>query len=512
MNINPHFMKHFIKLALILMVVASQISITAGQTPQFTTAHTISDGAQGNTIAFDGLAFLTGNYCACTFIPPGKVADYFGFQYIRDNDITSMGHTTDFLTVLANNLLSVLDANQKAAIITLAKAQVAKINQYGYARFPLITAFVRLRDKDMPFGSTGLDKDSIINYSKQLYKIDATISIQRAQLYSSIIRAFTASQRHYLDSIKTLGMGHMPVLPDQIDKRGLNNSEFVAVMSFAGDIYTWYVGSLDADVYFCPERQGNYFGGFYIKDAPAMGVHGYSIDTALTQTGGLRFVRALNSTQAQLITSLVDSQRTALYALVDRRTEISNLLRGYLTNSSVDTNSIVNLSVAYGALDGEISYYYATNFSKVGWSLTTAQKDTLNRIRNLDKYPCNGTYLYSDSIGMPNVGNTDYLFKAGAVNTVNTTQFVMNSYPNPFSSSTTIYFNLTENATIDLQIFDISGKLIKTLASNASFSEGGHTITWNGTANNGTSLASGLYFCKLTSKINKGVAKIIFVR
>ncbi len=498
---------------MVFLFAQISLSMVSAQTPQFTTAHTISDGAQGNTIAFDGLAFLTGNFCACTFIPPGKVADYFGFQYIRDNDITSMGHTTDFLTVLSNNLLSVLDVNQKAALVALAKAQVPKINQYGMARFPLIKAFVRLRDKDLPLGSSGLDKDSIIYYSEQLYKIDATISIQRAQLYASIIKNFTPAQRHYLDSIKTLGMAHMPVLPDQIDKRGLTNSEFVAVMSFAGDIYTWYAGSLDADVYFCPERQGNYFGGFYIKDAPAMGVHGYAIDTALTQTGGLRFVAALNPSQASLITSLVDSQRTALYTLVDRRTDISNILRGYLTNATVDTNAVVNLSAIYGALDGEISYYYATNFSKVGWTLTSVQRDTLTKIRNLDKYPCVGAYLYSDSIGVPAIANTDHFFKTGSINysTSNAT-FGLRVYPNPFNTSSRIYFNLPQAAIMDIRIFDVSGKLITVLAQNTLLDAGQHGIVWDGTGMNGSRIGNGVYLCKLISDGKISTAKIIYAQ
>ena len=38
---------------------------------------TLSDEAQRTTIAFDGLAFLTGDLCSDSFIPPGKVADFF---------------------------------------------------------------------------------------------------------------------------------------------------------------------------------------------------------------------------------------------------------------------------------------------------------------------------------------------------------------------------------------------------------------------------------------------------
>lgn len=39
----------------------------------------VSDQAQLHTIAFDGLAFLTGDFALDTFLPPGKVSDYFGF-------------------------------------------------------------------------------------------------------------------------------------------------------------------------------------------------------------------------------------------------------------------------------------------------------------------------------------------------------------------------------------------------------------------------------------------------
>ncbi|MEI6185312.1 MAG: hypothetical protein WCP65_07260, partial [Bacteroidota bacterium] len=282
----------------------------------FNINQTISDGAQLNTLSFDGMAFLSGNFCGCSFIPPGKVADYFGFQYVRDNDITGMGHTTDFNTVIANNLMFVLDSSQKADMIALAKAQVSNINLYGTKRFPIISAFLKVRDQP---GNYSLYKDTVLARSADLYRLDATISIQRAQLYSKIIKALTVQQRHYLDSVKVLGMANMPALPDQIDKRPLNNNQFVGVMSIAGDIYSWYVGSVPADVYFCPERQGNYFGSFYIKDAPAMGVHGYSIDTSLTQSGGTKFLAILNPTQKKLITSLVDSQRTDLYTIVSIR-------------------------------------------------------------------------------------------------------------------------------------------------------------------------------------------------
>ena len=78
-----------IKVLTILLTVASRQA--AGQA-RMNMEQTLSDQAQGMTIAFDGLAFLTGSVGADSFLPPGKVADFSGFQYLRDNDPTGLGH------------------------------------------------------------------------------------------------------------------------------------------------------------------------------------------------------------------------------------------------------------------------------------------------------------------------------------------------------------------------------------------------------------------------------------
>jgi hypothetical protein len=72
----------------------------------------ISDEAQQNTYCFDGLAYLTGNLGSQSFLPPGKVADYSGFQYLRDNDPTNLGHNTSFVTIIAFNILHILTTDR----------------------------------------------------------------------------------------------------------------------------------------------------------------------------------------------------------------------------------------------------------------------------------------------------------------------------------------------------------------------------------------------------------------
>ena len=91
--------------------------------PGYTIEQAISDRAQQNTIAFDALGFLTGTLGADSFFPPGKVADFWGFQYLRDNDPSQMGHNTDFLTRASIEHAGGADRRRSASSsITLAQA------------------------------------------------------------------------------------------------------------------------------------------------------------------------------------------------------------------------------------------------------------------------------------------------------------------------------------------------------------------------------------------------------
>jgi hypothetical protein len=72
------------KQALLLLATTAILSATAPSAiaqAQMNMAQTLSDEAQRMTIAFDGLAFVTGSLGADSFLPPGKVADFSGFQF-----------------------------------------------------------------------------------------------------------------------------------------------------------------------------------------------------------------------------------------------------------------------------------------------------------------------------------------------------------------------------------------------------------------------------------------------
>ena len=379
----------------------------------YSTEQAISDRAQLNTIAFDGLAFLTGDFGCNTFLPPGKVADFCGFQYMRDVDSNELGHNTSFVPRAANNVLFILTDAQKAQLVALAKEQEQMLTDFAHKRFPLIQAFTRQLEGKIPAGSAGLNREAVMKYTSGIFEIDGLLSYRRAEVLGGIVRSLTAEQKAYLAKMVFNNSATWPEVQDQIDKRSLSHTAHVAVMTYASEMFSWYAGNVEADVYFCPERHATYFGSFYMKDIPAMGNANFSISTSLTGDSGEAFLAALTESQRRLVRSLVDQQRADLTEIVQTRRTIAAELRRFMKEPSVDKEKVMALSKRYGELDGEISYYYATAFAQVAKTLTADQKKTLLKLRNLDaKFTCKGAYLYSRAIDMPEVPNSDSLFAA----------------------------------------------------------------------------------------------------
>lgn len=402
---------------------------------------TLSDLAQSTTLAFDGVALITGNLDAQSFFPPGKVADYTGFQYLRDNDPDNMGHDTDFLTRVANNVIYILNDSQMAQLEALATTQLSQVNLYAYQRFTLMDAFSRELTGNFPSGSSGLNLDAVKQASHALYLIDGQLAFDRAMLYVSVYNSMDSAQVAYLQSMKGKGFNEWPDITDAQVAAKMSNlppGTATLVMTYASDIFTWYEGSLYADVYFCPERHGTYYGGFYIKDAPAVGVSGYNISESLTNTAGSALTDPaqgyVTAAQAAPIANLVNVQRSNLYAgdtnIVATRTQIATLLRSLMvsTASSSSVNSqVLALSGTYGDLDGEDNYAYATAFAALNGTLSTAQQAQLAALRQsilsgtyANGAPFNFTvattpYLYADpitdtSVLAPYLSASDALF------------------------------------------------------------------------------------------------------
>ncbi len=73
---------------------------------------------------------------------------------------------------------------------------------------------------------------------------------------------------------------------------------------------------------------------------------------------------------------------------------------------------------------------------------------------------------------------------------------IYQNYPNPFNPTTTLTFDLPKPSTVDLIIYDITGRKIRTLISSA-YPAGSHQIQWDGRDDTGNAVASGIYINRI---------------
>ncbi|NIV15479.1 MAG: T9SS type A sorting domain-containing protein [Aliifodinibius sp.] len=85
------------------------------------------------------------------------------------------------------------------------------------------------------------------------------------------------------------------------------------------------------------------------------------------------------------------------------------------------------------------------------------------------------------------------------------------NYPNPFNPATAIQFALPGTEHVKLQIYNMAGQLIKTLI-NKKLQAGYHEAIWDGREQNGTKVASGIYFYKFTAGSFTKVRKMMYLK
>ena len=88
----------------------------------------------------------------------------------------------------------------------------------------------------------------------------------------------------------------------------------------------------------------------------------------------------------------------------------------------------------------------------------------------------------------------------------------LSSYPNPFYAQTNIQLDLTESSSLSGRIYNYQGQLIKTLFENQDWSNGSHTIIWDGTNNSSQSAPAGMYFIKIQGDKGNQTSKCMLLR
>ncbi|MCW3131115.1 MAG: T9SS type A sorting domain-containing protein [Candidatus Methanospirare jalkutatii] len=86
--------------------------------------------------------------------------------------------------------------------------------------------------------------------------------------------------------------------------------------------------------------------------------------------------------------------------------------------------------------------------------------------------------------------------------------------PNPFGAgvgATRIAFDLAEPARISLEVFDVNGRLIRTLLDR-TLQPGRYDVAWDGSDNAGNVVGSGVYFYRLETSKAKFSKRMLVVK
>jgi hypothetical protein len=76
---------------------------------------------------------------------------------------------------------------------------------------------------------------------------------------------------------------------------------------------------------------------------------------------------------------------------------------------------------------------------------------------------------------------------------------LMQNRPNPFNPSTVIPFELSVTGHVSLRVFDLSGRLVRTLLDRV-VEDGAHQVPWDGRDAAAQELPTGVYFYKLSTR------------
>ncbi|MGD9140045.1 MAG: C39 family peptidase [bacterium] len=89
--------------------------------------------------------------------------------------------------------------------------------------------------------------------------------------------------------------------------------------------------------------------------------------------------------------------------------------------------------------------------------------------------------------------------------------YLARPYPMPFRSVARLSFSLADHAHVSLDVFDVTGRLVRTLA-RGEYGAGDHSVAWDGTDGRGGPAAPGVYFVRCATTAESHVRRLVFVK
>jgi hypothetical protein len=178
------------------------------------------------------------------------------------------------------------------------------------------------------------------------------------------------------------------------------------------------------------------------------------------------------------------------------------------TRDPNDLSDVVNTNMLLGSTDPCAVSWYTAKFILTPIAIrpyeTDPDRPNSNYHYNLEAWTnClqdSGFSCTMDSVDMSIYDRN--VLSATSVNEyketrLNPTFQLYQNYPNPFNSNTTIIFDLMQPENLSLNIYDITGRLVKTLIDDEMWEAGHYSVQWNGKDEHSKEVSSGVYFYKM---------------
>jgi hypothetical protein len=132
------------------------------------------------------------------------------------------------------------------------------------------------------------------------------------------------------------------------------------------------------------------------------------------------------------------------------------------------------------------------------WSFDVANEADLPKLVNVrDLATCQGTWqtLPSD-VDDASLVRVNRLFQ---------------NEPNPFNARSTITFSLAQTGPVEITIYDVNGREVKTLV-NGMVDAGTHQVVWDGTNDAGHKVGSGVFWSQMKAGSFTSNKKMVIMR
>lgn len=89
---------------------------------------------------------------------------------------------------------------------------------------------------------------------------------------------------------------------------------------------------------------------------------------------------------------------------------------------------------------------------------------------------------------------------------------VRQTFPNPFNNSVAIEYDLPEAGEVQVEVYNILGMKIKTIALLQQQDAGRHSMRWNGSSDVGNSVGSGVYFIRIRWNRHVKILRSVYLK